>query len=213
MLARVLLLTIVATLVGCANPPLEGKVTRFHSLDVTTRTFSIVPNPDQRESLEFRSYANLVRNQLLARGWRETDFSSADVAVFFQYQISQGRAVNFSYPILGAVPSGISYTTGTFNTFGNTSTLNATTTRQSTLGVVGTGVGSRTEFDRAVRLTMFSAVAYRATSKMERVYEGEIRSAGSTGDLPTVMPALIQGLFQDFPGASGSTRTVAIPIQ
>jgi len=201
------------TLAGCGTPPLQGSVSRFHVLSASPQTFVVIPERDQGESLEFRSYASLVRQALQARGWREGTMATADVAVYFQYNISQGRQVAFSYPIFGQVPTGTSTTTGTVSTFGNTSNIYATTTRQTTTGIVGSGAGSRTEFDRALRVLMFSLTTYRATQKMERVYEGEIRSSGSTGDLPTVMPVLVRGLFDDFPGTSGSTRRVNVPFQ
>lgn len=211
---RTLIALLVAVfLAACGTPPLQGTVSRFHNLPPGPTSFAIVPSPDQEASLEFRSYAGLVRQQLVGRGWRESPFDSAQVAVFLQYQISQGRQVAFSYPIMGTVPTGRSTTTGTINTFGNTATVNATTTQQTTLGVVGTGVGRRTEFDRAARIVMHSIPVFKATKKLEPVFEAEIRSSGSTGDLPTVMPVLIRGLFEDFPGASGTTRRVSIPFQ
>lgn len=206
-----ILIVLVATLAGCAT--LQGSVSRFHVLTTSPQAFVIIPIRDQQDSLEFKSYANLVRQALQARGWREGTLDAADVAIFFQYSISQGRQVAFSYPIFGQVPTGTSITTGTVSTFGNTSNIYATTTGQTTTGIVGSGLGSTTEFDRALRVLMFSLPAYRATQNMERVYEGEIRSSGSTGDLPTTMPVLIRGLFDDFPGASGTTRRVNVPVR
>lgn len=199
--------------IGCATASLQGSVTRFHALESGSRSFVILPENEQQGSLEFRTYAGFVSEKLRATGWREATLETADVAIFVQYKISQGHRVTFNYPVFGAVPTGTTNTYGTVNTFGNTSTINATTTQQSTFGVVGTGTGSRTEYDRAVRITMYSLPTYRQSQKMESVYEGEIRSTGSTGDLPTVMPALLNGLFQDFPGKSGTTRTVSIPIR
>lgn len=210
---RALLLLVAAGLVGACALMLTGRVSSFHVLDATPRSFVLVPITDQQESLEFRTYAGMVRDQLIARGWKEAPLASADAAVFLQYQISQGRQVAFSYPIFGQVPTGSSTTTGSVSTYGNTASFNATTTQQTTVGVVGTGTGSRTEFDRAVRLTMFSVPAYRESGRMERLYEGEIRSTGSTGDLPAVMPALIRGLLEEFPGTSGSSRSVTLSIQ
>lgn len=207
------LIALLSLLTGCGTPSLQGAVSRFHVLPASPQTFVIVPDRDQADSLEFRSYANLVRQALQARGWKESTMPDADLAVFFQYSISQGRQIAFSYPIFGQVPTGTSTTTGTLSTFGNTSNIYATTTHQTTIGVVGTGVGSRTEYDRALRVLMFSLPAYRAKQSMERVYEGEIRSSGSTGDLPTVMPVLVRGLFDDFPGISGTTRRVNVPFQ
>lgn len=199
------------TLTGCSTT-LQGSVSRFHVLSTPPQTFVVIPESDQAESLEFRSYANLVRQALQTRGWREGTTETADIAVFFQYSISQGRQVAFTYPIFGEIPTGTSTTKGTVSTYGKTSNIYATTTRETATGIVGSGTGSRTEFDRALRLLMFSLPTYRATQKMERVYEGEIRSAGSTGDLPTVMPLLLRGLFEDFPGTSGSTRRVNVPF-
>ncbi len=205
------LLAIVSLLAGCRT--LQGTVRRFHVLPASPQSFVIVPDRDQGESLEFKSYANLVRQALQSRGWREGTTATADVAVFFQYSISQGRQVTFSYPIFGQVPTGTSTTTGTVSTYGNTASISATTTQETRSGVVGSGVDSRTEFDRALRVLMFAMPTYRATQKMERVYEGEIRSTGSTGDLPTVMPVLVRALFDDFPGSSGTTRKVNVPFQ
>jgi hypothetical protein len=200
---------------GCAVT-LQGSATAFHSLDTSTRVFAIVPDKSQEGSLEFRTYGRQVSDQLTAHGWREGGFDEAQVAVFVQYGIGQGRDVAFSYPILGAVPTGNSTTTGTINTFGSgygrTSNFNATTTQQTTVGVVGTGVGTRTEFDRALKVLMYSIPVYKQTGKLEPLYEGQIRSTGSTGDLATVMPTLVRGLLKEFPGTSGKTRSVSLPI-
>lgn len=49
--------------------------------------------------------------------------------------------------------------------------------------------------------------------KAESVYEGAITSTGSTSTLSKVMPCLVKGLFEEFPGESGSTRKniIALP--
>ena len=80
-------------------------------------------------------------------------------------------------------------------------------------GVVGEGIGSETVFDRAMQLTMYAAPAYREAKRWEPLFEGVVHSSGGSGSLPPVMPALIQGLFADFPGKSGSTREISIPIE
>lgn len=211
--AIVLYLAMLGLLAGCATPKLQGSVTKFHQLSATPRTFVIVPDQSQADSLEFRSYAKLVRAALQSHSWTEQDFATADVAVFFQYQISQGRRVEFSYPIFGQVPTGRSSTVGNISTYGNRATVNAVTTNQTTTAIVGTGVAHRTEYDRALRVLMFSLPAYRTSQKMERIFEGEIRSTGSTSDLPTVMPQLVQGFFTTFPGSSGVTEQITLPIK
>ena len=210
--------TLVAAfaLTGCEtvpqSPSLSGRVTRFHAIDAAPKTYLLVPN-EGTGSLEWRTYAALVRQNLSAYGWTEAPYESADVAVFLQYEIGQGRQITFSRPVYGLVPSGNSTTTGTINSFGNTTTVNATTTQEQVLGVVGTSTGGHTEYDRAVRVSMYSMSAVRQSERLEPVYEGEIRSTGTTGDLPTVMPALVDGLFREFPGRSGSTNDVSMAIK
>lgn len=212
MMVRVFLILLVAAFLGgCAS--IRGSATQFHALDSTPKTFVIVPDRDQSDSLEFRSYAGLVKTALEARGWKENMTSDADVAVFFHYNINQGQPITYSYPILGQVPTGRSTTTGMVTSYGNTSTITATTTQQATIGTVGTGVGTYTEYERSLRVLMFSLPVYRATNRTERVYEGEIRSSGGSGDLATVMPALVRGLLDDFPGESGKTRKVRVSVK
>ena len=107
--ALIFVLAMIA-LHGCAT--LKGRVTQFHTLDSLPRSFVVVPTSEQVESLEFLSYAKLVGEHLIAHGWRHAEPETADVAIFLQYQIGQGRNVVFSYPIFGQVPTGSSTTTG-----------------------------------------------------------------------------------------------------
>lgn len=187
---KVLLVLGLALLAGCASTPrLVGHVSSFHVLDASSKEFVILPTQGEESSLEFRSYADLVRKELVRRGWRDTPYETAGVLVFLQYQIGRGRQVVFSYPIYGAV-----------------GTLGAT-------GVVGEGIGSETVFDRAIQLTMYAAPAYREAKRWEPLYEGVVHSSGGSGSLPPVMPALIEGLFADFPGKSGGTREISIPVE
>lgn len=202
-----LLCLLVSSLGGCVTFPLEGSVTRFHTLDESPKTFAIFPLEDQQDSLEFRSYAKNVAYELNAKGWRETVAERADVAIFLEYQIG-GKTVTRSYPILKQVPSGSTVTTGTISSTGQ---IQATTTQATTLAVTNESY-TATVFSRRVSLKMFSLPTWRATKKMEPVFEGTINSTGTTGQLPVVMPTLIRALLQEFPGKSGSTVNVKLPI-
>lgn len=204
------LIVVVAMLAlhGCTT--LEGRATQFHTLDSLPRSFVVVPTSEQVESLEFLSYAKLVREQLIARGWRPVEPETADVAIFLQYQISQGRNVVFSYPIFGQVPTGSSTTTGSVSTFGSMSTFNINTQQNTTTGIVGSGTGSRVEYDRALQVTMYSLASLRETKKPERIYEATIRSAGPTGDLSAVVPFLFADFFRSFPANQGHHAKLAL---
>jgi hypothetical protein len=202
---------LIITLNGCTA--LKGRVTQFHTLDSLPRSFVVAPTLEQVESLEFKNYANLVKQELMGRGWRPAEPDSADVAIFLQYQISQGRNVVFSYPIFGQVPTGPSTTTGSITTIGNVSTVNLNTQQNTSTEIIGTGTGSQLEYDRALQVTMYALSSNSEKKKPERIYEGTIRSSGSTGDLSAVVPTLIRALFEEFPGVSGSSRKVIVTIK
>ena len=44
--------------------------------------------------------------------------------------------------------------------------------------------------------------------RIKKVYEAKVISSGSTSQLPEIVPVMIEALFEEFPGKSGSTRTV-----
>lgn len=206
----------VVLLAGCAMM-VRSHVTRFHQLDASPKKYVLVPTTEQEGSLEHSSYASLVRTRLNALGWSETPFDEADVAVFVQYAIGAGRQVVFSYPIMGQVPTGNSNSTSTFNvtTYGSnyaTGTVHRQTTNQTRLGIVGAGAGTTTVFDRALRVDMVSVAEFKATNRVVSLYEGTVRSTGSSGVLSEVLPALVEALFKDFPGTSGRTTVVDVPL-
>jgi hypothetical protein len=48
--------------------------------------------------------------------------------------------------------------------------------------------------------------------KVKKRYEAKVVGIGSSSQLTVVVPAMINALFQDFPGKSGSTRSVDLPM-
>ena len=206
---------ISSVLHGCTSlgVGVGATMSQFHELDPRPRSFIVVPLPDQEQSLEFKAYAAVLSERLKEKGWKPADLKTAEVAVTLKYGIGTGRQSEYSYPILGAVPTGSTTTTGTVNTFGNNATFNARTTSQTTLGVVGAGVGTRTDYDRFVQMDMFSLPEYRSSQKYVAVYQGKLLSTGSIGDLSRVMPTLMAGLLEDFPGKSGGSRSTTLMLR
>ena len=89
---RNILLTLVfALLAGCASfdEPrfVETKVTAFHELEPSLSgvTYALVPSKEQEGSLEFQSYAKLVKVELEKRGMTEAPFDQAKYAIFMTY--------------------------------------------------------------------------------------------------------------------------------
>jgi hypothetical protein len=197
-----------AALAGCAQF-IRSQVSAFHEMSDGARpTYAFLPFKEQEGSLEHKTYQSLLRQELNAKGFREVPIAQAQVIAFFQYGIDAGREVTYSYPIIGQTGTASSYTTGTVRSYGGGyATYSGTTYNTPSYGVVGTGVGSRTEYGRFLRLDLVDRAALVGGS-VKKLYEGRVTSRGSSGQLSAVMPSMIRALFEDFPGKSGTTRTV-----
>jgi hypothetical protein len=57
---------------------------------------------------------------------------------------------------------------------------------------------------------MYKGATY--STKPERVFEGRALSEGLNGQLSPVMPYILEAVFKDFPGSSGSTKTVKVEV-
>ena len=84
---------------GCATY-FGAEVTAYHQQEPPLQglSFRFKPDADQANSLEYQTYAGLVREQLLAHGLKETGSSRPDVDVTLDYSVDNGRPVNYSQP-------------------------------------------------------------------------------------------------------------------
>jgi Domain of unknown function (DUF4136) len=204
---------VTLTLTACGTM-LSARVSSFHNLPAqpTGLTFAVIPHQWQKGSLEFQTYARAITAELQSKGFVAVPLDQAQYVVFLAYAIDAGREVRYSYPIYGETGVSSSYTSGTVQTYGNTGSYSGITTYNPSYGVVGVGQGSRTEYTRVVRLDILDKSAF-AAGQIRKVYEGEVVSAGNTGQLSAVMPTLLKALFTDFPGKSGQSKTVTLPVQ
>jgi len=210
---RILFLLTTASMLAACQTMLQGQVSTFHTLDgKPLPTFTVVPLQNQEGSLQFQTYAQVVRQNLIQRGFKEAPPEQAAVAVFLVYRIDDGTQVTSSYPIWGQTGTRSSYTTGSVSTYGNTATYQGTTTNTPQYGVVGAGVRTDTVYRRVVNLDMVDRAATTQQRKLVKVYEATVVSDGSTGELTAVMPTLLTVLFQEFPAPSGSVRKATVPM-
>ena len=211
---RNLIMVIVTLALTACGTMVTARVSSFHNLPAQPSglTFAVMPYQWQNGSLEFQTYANAINAELQSKGFVAAPPDQAQYVVFLAYAIDSGREVSYSYPIIGQTGVSSSYTSGMVQTYGNTASYSGTTTYNPTYGVVGTGQGSRTEYRRVVRLDVLDKSAL-AAGQVSKVYEGEVVSSGSTGQLSAVMPTLLYALFKDFPGKSGQSKTVTLPMQ
>lgn len=199
---------------GCAGF-VKSDVAVFHQLpDSPTPTkYVFIPLEGQANSLEYKTYQALVRQKLSEHNFIEvTPEESPEVVIAFNYGIDSGKEKLASVPIFGQTGVSSSTTYGTLNTYGNYGTYSGTTTYTPTYGVVGSSTVSRTEFSRGLWLYIVDAKTV-GTKNLNVLYEGSVKSSGSSSQLSRVMPAMVEALFKKFPGKSGESRTETISIQ
>ena len=201
---------------GCAGTFVRSDIAVFHELPATAAgglRSSAMPLKAQEGSLEHKFYEELVKAELGKLGYVETPAEAADIIVFLEYGIDAGKQVVSSYPIIAQTGSTTGFTSGTIrNSTGRYVTYSGVTTYTPTYEVVGTGVTSQTVFTRFVRLDFLDPGELR-NGKVKKVLEAKVVSAGSSGQLATIMPIMIRALFQEFPGKTGSTRQVDLPLE
>jgi len=202
-----------AFLTSCASF-VETKVSSFHELEqpLSGLTYALVPSKEQEDSLEFQSYAKLVKSELEKRGMIATPFDKARYAIFMFYGIDDGKQVVSSYPIFGQTGTSSSHTTGTITSYGNMASYSGTTYNTPTYGIVGAGTATNTVFTRYLNIDIID-IARSGNGKVQKVYEGKAFSSGSSGQLAPIMPAIVKSVFEDFPGKSGASRTSRQPLE
>lgn len=209
---RAAMLAVMALLLGACGTYVQTQVTAFHSLPpgVAGKRFVMVPYKDQQDSLEWRSYSDLVASKLESKGFvRAEQLNGADLAVFMVYAIDGGRTSVSAVPMYGQTGGGT--TTTTTGYVGSTPVYGSTYT-PPTYGITGYAPVESTVYGRAVKITILDVPASYSQKKGVPVYEATATSAGSNGTLNVVMPAIVDGIFKDWPGPSGATRTVTTPL-
>lgn len=195
-LTRLIGVTSLLLLASCQNS-VSSDVVAFHESPMPNgETITVAPSdPAKAQSLEFRSYANLIGEQLAKLGYNyveepntpstlvaEVDYSveagPTDVQLdqplqpYVRYHFSNGRYYDpFYFGYNNWAPQ--TYTTATY-------------LRNLTVNIV--------END----------------ATRERVFEGRVQSRGLQNQLPEIMPYLVTAMFRNFPGENGVTKVVTL---
>lgn len=206
------LIFIISLFQGCTL--VKSDVAVFHQLPDTTKyqRYAFIPLKGQESSLEYATYQELIRAELAKHNFKEVDASKSDVIVAFNYGIDSGKEELSSIPIFGQTGVSSSSTYGTLNTYDNYGTYSSTTTYTPTYGVVGSSIVSTITYSRGLFLYIVDRKSV-GSGKLRILYEGSVKSSGSSSQLSKVMPAMIKALFKEFPGKSGLTRREIIPLQ
>jgi hypothetical protein len=191
-----LLVSLGLLLSGCANS-LRSDVVTFHEGPLPNgETIRVVPlDPEKAPSLEFRSYAEIVNEELRKIGYTPVteEDGRAQLLAEVDYSVEPGQpAVDVNNPnrfVRYHFSAGRFYDPfyfGIYDTLGPDLYTTPTFLRNLELNIV------------------------RNDETMERIFEGRVQSSGYDNQLPEIMPYLVTAMFKNFPGESGVTKVVTI---
>jgi hypothetical protein len=206
---------------GCAGiqpqtpPPVHSKVSVFHKITEQHKGKSVVVLPfkkDLENSLEFENYKKIIENNLQKYGFnivQEKDTS--DLIAFVTYGIGGGKQEIVSSPILGSTGGGTTYSSGTVSTPGvGYSNYSGSSYSMPTFGVVGSRTDSITRYTRQLAMDLVETSTLES-KKVNKVYEGRVKSTGYCSVVLEVMPQMLQSMFLGFPRRNGTSETIKMP--
>lgn len=193
---------LVILLSACATGPgmVRTEVTSFNEWPASIeRTYVFASPVGMADSLEQRAYEDLVAEELARQGFtRVQDPAAARLAVTVRARLSEQtrQAVEpiFFDPFWRGRWDTMWYPPGMYGGFG------------------GYREYPVTVFQRALTMEISDRRATGPAGIGRRIYEGTVLSAGSSNSLAAVVPYLVRALFSDFPGRSGQTRVIEVPI-
>jgi hypothetical protein len=199
---NLLFIFFVVGLMGCAT---SGKPA--YSVDVDSlasakaasqKTYLLIPGNEgiTWDDLQFQEYAIYLMRVLDAQGYKSAQsMDEADVAIILSYGIGDPQAHQYSYslPTWGETGVSSSKTYGTARTYGNRTSVNSTTVYTPSYGITGynTHVGTSIQYFRYAFITGYDLEEFNRSGKQIQLWQTTITSAGSSGDLRRVFPALI----------------------
>ncbi len=197
-------LLVLCALGACASGPqlIHTEVTTYNDWSSlpAEKSYVFSRTLEFQNSLELRSYEDMVRDELTLQGFRlATDQNRAQLTVTLRPSISTTQVrVRDPWPVdpFWRPFGGGWYGRGGFGWYDPYWSFPS--------------AYSDNDFDvyhRRLELDIDSK-----TAAGRRYYEGRVESTGQSGSLPAVMPYLIRALFTDFPGNSGQTRRIDVPV-
>ena len=186
--ALALLLLLLSACAG--QSPVDG--TRFHHLDGSPRPFVVLPHADQRVDTAFATTADQIGAALAALGWQRQERADGQAAI-----------VRFRHDVDAPVQE--------------------TVLSPSALPPPGIW-GYRRRWDdpfpywQAQRVVtslkwLSVTIADGGDASAAPLFEGRVTSRRGGAEIGPILPYLVRGMFDGFPGPSGVTQQKALPVQ
>lgn len=209
MIKKLLLALLVpaALIVAGCTSSLTARVQRFNAMPPPQgQSFVIVAaEREDQGGLEFSQYADHVRRNLIALGYREAaSRGDAGLVVTLGYGIDNGRQIVEQWPNpWGHRGFGPAYYSR-FGYFGRR--------RAFYFGWHDPFFGDPFGYDVDVRTvyTSFLNLDIRRAADNESLFEGFAEARSGTDDLPVLVPNLIEAMFTGFPGNNGERVRITV---
>lgn len=213
---------LVSALGACAVEPgrhVESTVTAFHQLTpgaIQGKKLAVVAyQAERQQTLEFATYRKVLEGRLAQRGFvivatpRE-----ADAVAYVSYGIDSGTTQTdmVAVPQFGQTGGGTTYHTGSVRSpTGGFASYSGTSYAMPTFGVTGYTAQAVTSerFARHLAIDVVDRASLDQGAPV-RLYEGRLVSRGSCPSFAGVFDALVEAMFQDWPGESGRARTIDV---
>ena len=198
--ARLLIPLVAALALSACVRPFEARVARFQQLPPPSGTsFVIEPRDKSNEGgLEFATYANLVRQNLVAAGFQEAaSAEAAALTVQLDYTVSAPREkVQTRMGGFGGGWGGFGGWGGGFGGWGGG------------FGGWGGGFGGGNDVYSVTSYNTTVAMRINRNTDKKSVFEGRAETVSSSNNLTRLVPNLVTAMFTNFPGNSGETVRV-----
>jgi len=208
-LLPILLLTFLA---ACAST-FPAQVARFQQMPAPTGQTFVIQAKDQAKSggLEFSTYANIVRDRLIAQGYQPAASpQAATLVVNLDYGVSNGRERLATRPGFGPRWAGYGF-------YGHPFYYPYGRLRHPYYwGFYDPFWGSPFDQPEVYSYTVYNSfvdMEIKRAGTNESVFEGRAEANTRSDDLTRLVPNLVQAMFTNFPGRSGERVRVNVPLE
>jgi len=187
------ILSVALLLAGCANT-MQADVTQFTTTAPLPagRSFAVAAETDQSGSLEFQHYAALVGGALQDHGFKAAaPGAPADLMVVIHYGSAGNHTEIWDDPAWGW-GGGWGW-------------------RHRGPYPYGYGAESRTYYAEMLEVQIFDGTAWRNNVRT-MLYQGRAVGDSTVNEISAAVPALVRALFTHFPGNSGQTERIEVPV-
>jgi hypothetical protein len=208
--ARIILPLAAAALLSACTTGFEARVSRFQQMPAAQGNSFVIEPRDKAMSggLEFATYANLVKQKLIAAGFQEASSpEAAALTVQLDYHVTPPREKVQTRPGVGFGRWGF----GGWGGWGGWAPHWGA--GWGGWGGWGPGFGGWGGWgaNDVYSVTQYNAIVamrINRTGDKQSVFEGRAETVSSSNNLTKLVPNLVTAMFANFPGSSGETVRV-----